>query len=248
MSLTDTVTQAVEGTVREFAKLISKHYGPEVEELMKIWRGENPDLKPVRPSVGAPQPKEKQNEMSENVLKNMTKAELVELCKQKQVKHTGTKPVLIAALTGGQLTAPSEKAETSKKATGAAVKAPPVVKKNITADVLRIRRNNWGNFEHAESSLVFNNKNNKVIGKQLDDGNVAKLTDEDIETCNKFKFDYELPDNLDKDTGLDEVEVEELDSDEEEVEFEEEELLEEDDEFDEEIDEEEEEEFEYEED
>ena len=242
MSLSDTMIQAVEGTVREFTKLLAEKYGLDEKELMGLWGGKNksPATKPAAP-------KEKQNEMSEKVLMNMTKAELVELCKQKGVKHTGTKPVLISALTGGELVAKPEKSLTPKKA--AASKAPPVVKKNITSDVLRIRRNNWGNFEHAETGLVFNNKSNKVIGKQLDDGNVEKLTDYDIEICHKFKFDYELPDNLDKDTGLDGVDVEELETD-EEVDLDEEELLEEEEFEEEEFEEEEfeEEEFEYEED
>ena len=72
-------------------------------------------------------------------------------------------------------------------------------------------------------------KNKKVYGKQNTDGSVDKLTEKDIDICNKYKFLYILPTNLDEKSGLDDQideDEEELDSDEEELEDEEEELLE----------------------
>ena len=35
-----------------------------------------------------------------------------------------------------------------------------------------------------------------VIGKQKDDGTIASLTQEDIETCNQFKFTYLIPEKI----------------------------------------------------
>jgi hypothetical protein len=53
-----------------------------------------------------------------------------------------------------------------------------------------------------------------VVGKQQDDGSVADLTDEDIEKCKKFKFVYDIPSNLDTNTGLDKVKISGIEDDE----------------------------------
>jgi len=52
------------------------------------------------------------------------------------------------------------------------------------------------NFEHKETSFVFNEKTKKVVGKQNPDGTITPLTVEDINMCNKFKFEYQIPFNL----------------------------------------------------
>ncbi len=120
---------------------------------------------------------------------------------------------------------------------------PPIIKKLMSAQpCLAIRRNQHGNHEHPESGLVFNSKTKKVIGKQMDDGTVADLTTEDINLCNKYKFDFILPENLDANTTLDDEQVDELDEEdiESDDDIEEEELLEDDD-----IEEEEQDDFEY---
>ena len=80
---------------------------------------------------------------------------------------------------------------------------------------------------------MFNNKEKKVYGKQNSDGSIEPLTKDDINLCNKYKFDYFIPDNLNKeskdDNDLDEEEeeLEDLEEDEDVEEIEEEEELEE---------------------
>ena len=44
--------------------------------------------------------------------------------------------------------------------------------------------------------LVFSKLDKNVIGKQNEDGTIIELTKNDIELCNKFKFKYILPENL----------------------------------------------------
>ena len=68
---------------------------------------------------------------------------------------------------------------------------------------------------HEETSLVFNNKTQKVYGKQNPDGTVSDLTPEDINLCNKYKFSYYIPDNLDKKSNMKDVELKELDDEDE---------------------------------
>ena len=90
---------------------------------------------------------------------------------------------------------------------------------------ISVNRNQFGNYEHPETGLVFNTSL-IVIGKQRDDGSVDTLTESDIDSCNQFKFKYQLPENLDTEVLdgeiIDELDEEEDDGDEEEEEEEEE--------------------------
>lgn len=184
-------------------------------------------------------------------LSKKLKKELQEMCRERGLKTTGTKEELIARINGGSESSvdtdkPVKKALTSKKKQE--TEKNPVAKKLTSKiPVISIRRNQFGNHEHAETSLIFDTKTKKVIGRQNTDGSIDDLTTDDIDTCNQYKFDYILPDNLDK-SGLDDVSVDELESDEEivdsdddlkEDEFLEEELLDEEDDIEEEEDDEE---------
>jgi hypothetical protein len=53
---------------------------------------------------------------------------------------------------------------------------------------MKIVKNKYGNFEHKDSSLIFNS-DHKVYGKQKGD-KVVVLDEKDIEMCKKLKFDY----------------------------------------------------------
>ena len=57
-------------------------------------------------------------------------------------------------------------------------------------------------------ALYFSKLDKKVIGKQNEDGTIRELNKNDIEICNKFKFKYIIPENLNGE------EVEDSDSDE----------------------------------
>ncbi len=89
---------------------------------------------------------------------------------------------------------------------------PPVVKKLLaSAPLHKLARNKFGNFEHTETKLVFDKDDKIVIGKQDPGGEILDLTDEDIEVCKQFKFNYRLPENLDvHKKGLKHVKVEEV--------------------------------------
>ena len=77
--------------------------------------------------------------------------------------------------------------------------------------VIQIKKNKFGNFEHSDTSLLYDNKSEKIYGKQNPDGSIAKLTKDDIDLCNKYKFSYVIPENLDNDDDV-EVEYEEVDT------------------------------------
>lgn len=89
---------------------------------------------------------------------------------------------------------------------------------------ITIRRNQFGNHEHAETSFIFDKKTKNVIGKQNKNGTIDVLTKHDIEICNKMKFIFDLPKNLDNKSTFSHEKVDELD---EEFEEDDDEILEE---------------------
>jgi hypothetical protein len=198
MSLSQTINKAVESAIQTYIARISKQYNLDENELKNIWSG-NPG------STAKPEPKEKSEPKGKSELDNLNKQELIKLCKDKGFKSTGTKADMIQRLTNGEAPPPAKKQQTAPS-------GPPVIQK-ITSVIpnVSIRRNNHGNFEHSDTGLIFNNKTKKVIGKQNDNGTVDNLTSEDIETCKQYKFQYELPENLDGKSSLANVAVEELD-------------------------------------
>ena len=207
MSLEQAVTKVVNDIVQIYISRVSEKYDLDQNELLSMWSA-NTGLKYTAPPP--PPPVNPENAQ----LAKLGKPELVELCKAKGIKHTGTKAEIISRLSGGEEKTAAPKTTSVKKQVASSA---PVIK-NLVAKIptIPIRRNQFGNFEHAETSFIFDSKTQKVTGKQNDDGTVDPLTPEDINICNKYKFLYELPENLDKKTGLEDVQVEELEEDEEE--------------------------------
>lgn len=123
---------------------------------------------------------------------------------------------------------------TLTKAAATKLATTPVVKNVLVPNIpaISIRRNNFNNYEHPETGIVFDSKTKNAIGKQNDDGTIEPLTADLIDICNQYKFTYDLPLNLNSKTSKD-VKVEELD-DEEEEEIVEEEIIEEEEEYEEE--------------
>lgn len=148
-------------------------------------------------------------------LTKLSKTELVELCKAKNLKHTGTKPELVQRLVNFE-----------KEKTHQPQITPKLVHKAVPP--IALHRNKFGNFEHPDTNFVFNEKTEKVYGRQNADGTVSPLTVDDINLCNKFKFSYDVPLNLQDNTNTTTdkalLELEEEEEEEElEVEVEEEE-------------------------
>lgn len=162
---------------------------------------------------------------SERLLK-CQKAELMALCRARKIPVSGNKATLIDKLTeyakgekkgGARKNSSSSKDSIHTKLSSKKNGIPPkngkkrgvedtakVLKKlKATSDRLCVRKNAFGNHEHPETHLVFNIKTSEVIGRQNDDGSIMDLTDDDIQNCKKYKFSYQIPDNLDKNTDDD---------------------------------------------
>lgn len=211
------ISSAVDGVVGEFLSQVASKYNIPQKELSDIWN--NVDVsKPVStPLAISPE------------LSKLSKSELQMQCKARGLKSSGTRQELIDRLTGGATTVAAV-SENSKAAKGKTSTVTPQVIKTIQSQIqlVKIEKNSFGNFMHFETQLVFDRVTQQVIGKQNKNGNIDSLTKDDIETCNKFKFKYVMPENLN--TGQENsAVVEELDEDPEEEELleEEEELAEE---------------------
>lgn len=83
----------------------------------------------------------------------------------------------------------------SKHGTDVDNAAPPASTTNFISSApakknkLVLSKNAHGNYEHAETHLVFTRETGKVAGKQVGD-KVEPLTAEDIEVCKKYNFNH----------------------------------------------------------
>lgn len=200
MSYSELLTASIDKTVISYIEKIVIRYSLNKEELVSLWKGAEGSSGGGVDEV----PKE---------LLSMSKNELVELCKSKNLKFGGTKNDLIQRLVTSE-----KQSKTQPLITALPVVAPKLVSK---VDPIALHRNRHGNFEHPETGFIFHEKTEKVFGKQNPDGSISSLTLDDINICNKYKFAFDIPTNLQQQE--DKVELAELDEDEEiEVEVEDE--------------------------
>lgn len=244
MSLREKLFENIETQINIYIETISREYNIDKNELLRFWSSNSLPKKQETNPVKTNILKIDMEDVSLERLYKSNKEELKALCKNKGYKCTGTKEVLIARLSGQE----NKKSDSEKKqpATKVEKKQPATKVERITerndavkklisnVSIVPIRTNKFGNFEHPETSLVFDRPSDSVIGKQQDDGTISELSEDDIEQCKRFKFKYKLPNNLDKkDNNKNniketEVEINEEETDEipedEEIEVEEEEV------------------------
>lgn len=158
----------------------------------------------------------------------MKKPELLEICKQHGYDTSGAKPAIIDNIMSKKVAPekPVKPAPPNKTVT------PPdkdiLAKLKAVIPPVLIKRNEYDNFEHVETKLVFNRKTTEAIGVQLEDGSVRELTRDDISICNKYNFKYVIPSNLSTDAN--QVETGDVDDELEDEMLNEDELLDDEDE------------------
>jgi hypothetical protein len=204
MSLSEGIQIVINNTILKYIDTVSSKYKIDKNELSSLWFGSEDTVIDIKKSDI------QQETKKDNTLLKMTKTELVELCKSKGLKISGSKQELADRILN---------AETNKKESlftdinKSSQKSSPTVIKKLVEKIpsIQIRRNKFDNFVHEETGLVFNNKTQKVYGKQNSDGTVSDLTSEDIDLCNKYKFSYYIPDNLDKKSNIKDIDIKDLD-------------------------------------
>lgn len=214
MSFNENLQKSIEKNINNFIKQVAQTYSLEEEDLQKLWSGKN-KTSPTKKTIGGVIDIDT-GDLSHARLIKCTVAELKALCREHGHKVSGKKDLLIKRLLG---TTDEIKIDVPKKSKvkGNVNQETPTVVKNLTKDISAtvIRKNDFGNYAHPETSLVFDKDNNRVIGKQEDDGTISELTDDDIQRCKQFKFDYKIPTNLDHNN--DDVKIEGVDDSEDEV-------------------------------
>jgi hypothetical protein len=206
--------------VREFCDKVASTFNINSDEVYRLWdSAASPSSKATSPVKSKAEPTKAASSSSASAAGNddteitrekilsANKDMLIAMCKKQGVKVTGKKDELIQRLVDSLSAEKKEKkVEPPKKNSD-----PPVVKavKDRMAE-LAIRKNKFGNFEHTQTSLVFNT-DKMVFGRQLEDGKISELTADDIELCKKYKFPYKIPENLNTSKTLDDVKIEDID-------------------------------------
>lgn len=219
MSLTNTLLKSIDDVINEYISRVSTEYSIEHKSLRDLWDSKDQTKKQSsnQEKKLTPKSEDKKEQVDTSDLPSgedlvkCNKNELVALCKIHGHKWTGTKNVLLSRLLGKDIDDLPSKS-VSKKA-DKKTKESTVVKKIVSKiPSVTISRNQFDNYEHPDSGLVFNKKQT-VIGKQNDDGSIDTLTEEDIDTCKKYKFKFDIPENLDQKVDLEDIAVDELDDD-----------------------------------
>lgn len=155
-------------------------------------------------------------------LETYTKPQLVNLCKDRKIPHTGNKEELKCRLLGKSVEPSSKK---PRKQVITKAKRKLFEEKELELDVIKgllkelkpiiIKKNKNNHFEHVKSHLIFDEVSRKAIGRENKSGKVIQLNDDDIAICKKYGFSYEIPENLDKYNKKLKIKIEELDDGEE---------------------------------
>ena len=127
----------------------------------------------------------------------LSKKDLILLCKEKKTKCTGTKEELIGFLNKSNGVVSTKQASISNNQPKISF-SPDNKKKKIIKDqkILKLSKNEHGNYMHSETNLIFDKTTQRVIGKQNGD-KIDKINVDDIEKCKSYNFDYDIPFNLD---------------------------------------------------
>ena len=223
-SLEKSIHKTIEDNINIFAQNIAKKFDLNVDEVLELWYDDSDKKTSTKDKAKSKDRKcnrliddksPENNSISDSDLAKSTNAELKALCKAKGLKTTGKKSDLLDRILGKDV---STKDKSSKKSSKKSEKTP-TVQKTIQSSLttIQLRRNKFGNYEHPDTKLIFSKVDRTVIGKQNSDGKILDLASEDIETCNKYKFKYHLPENLNsKDGGK--VRIAEIDDDDSELE------------------------------
>ena len=131
----------------------------------------------------------------------MKKKELVDICKEMKISDKGNKGELIKRIK-------------NKKEKGDDI----VEKLDMSLNSIIIKKNKFGNYLHVPTNFVFDKNNKSVIGKEIEDGNILPLTKSDINICNKYKFKYNVPEDLNENKDEEDDEIVEESEDEEDEE------------------------------
>lgn len=215
MSLQSELQSQIEKIVFKYIETVALKFNLNKAELMKLWNGERKEKnESVETSNFAVN-----TTLSIERIPKSTVAELKAFCKANNLKCSGKKDELISRLLDKLNGTAKKSLEVPKTINKTGVKEQ---KEKMIAEVAKkiassneqniaLRKNKFGNYEHPSTHLVFSVETQSVVGVQNPSGSITSLTDTDIENCKQYNFKYVLPLNLDANSQLEEVKIEELD-------------------------------------
>jgi hypothetical protein len=175
MSFIISINSAIDKAVLSYIENISTKYNIDKSELYTLWSNKPICSKSTDSTTIS---------LDKDSLQKLIKNDLVNICKDKKIKHTGTKPEIIDRIIEN-----SNKVEKPKSITE---------KIQTTLETIQIRRNAFGNYEHFETHIVFDKNDQTAIGIQNSNGKIDSLSQTDLEQCKKYKFKFNLPSNISK--------------------------------------------------
>lgn len=214
MSYSTAIVAVIEQLIGRFISDVSTSHGIDEDVLYNIWNTgfikKSPasalppltDVSHVMVPVKTTLAPAVSEDPRENELKKIKTKELAEICVGKNLKRSGTKKELIQRIIDSENGVMCKTQTTITPPAVAPVsiqRQTPVVQQTLKQTLAHvIRKNIFGNYEHIETGLVFNKLTMRVQGIQLPTGCIGDLTTELIDLCNKFKFKYEMPENLNR--------------------------------------------------
>lgn len=197
-SLSDQIQKIVDTTIDTYVTKVSTEFNIPKTELIRIWSDESCSSS----SNTKTKTTTTHRQNLENELLQQSRSELVEACKTRHLKVSGSKAELIERILNhdhnvtvlGCFPTPNNKVRIIQPTQTAVVNK--LIKPHVP--VIEVKKNKFNNIEHVETKLVFDPAIQKIIGRQdYDTGAIKPLSPEDIDLCRKFKFSHVIPDNLD---------------------------------------------------
>lgn len=225
------LSKQIESSILEFCEVISQKFKLNKSDVYALWNSEDQSaITLVKKEVAVA-------EITPEKIMTSTKDYLMAYCKSKGLKQSGKKEEIIQRILESLGSSTSTSVPVVKTISKTKMATATVLTSVIeNAGTIEVRKNKFGNEEHFESGLVFNKESKIVFGHQNANGKIDSLTDKDIESCKKYKFQYKLPENLSINKGLQNVKIDELEEDDDDEELDEDDIEEELDEMDNEVD------------
>lgn len=210
-TINQSVSLAIKKISVEFEKKVKNAVFLAIQKISIEFKINEKDLQTC---VGVETEMPSKTELKPNAqLASLKVAELREICKGKGLKTSGVKKELVERIEAYDNPTSTKEMDFSKPAKKpkpvAAAKTSKNPVKVFVAPTINIEKNNYGNYWHSETGFVF--EDSIVIGKQTENGTVIQLSEDDMDECNRYKFDYKIPENLDIGVDLDDLQLDDLD-------------------------------------
>ena len=180
--------RSVDDLIRSFISDVSSKFNISKDDLNNMW--DKKEDKVVNKEEGCGN---KGGEEDIEKYNKMKKSDLVNICNELKISKSGKKGDLINRIIKKQNR-----------------KDNIIDKLNLSLNSIVIKKNEYNNYVHIPTSFVFNRDTKCVIGKEVEEGQIVQLNKNDINICNKYKFKYNIPDDLNNDGNESEDDIDDI--------------------------------------